>query len=41
MHERNTGVVMLPKLVLHRINQQLKTNGREALQELENSNSQI
>lgn len=40
MYKQNFGVMKLPKLVLHRIDQQLKTkNGK--LQKLENSNSQI
>lgn len=42
MHEQNTGVMKLPKLVLHRIDRQLKTDERQALQEVEKiSNSQI
>lgn len=41
MYEQNLGVMKLPTLVLHRIDQQLKTRGRQALEELENSNSQI
>ena len=41
MHERNTDVTKLPKLVLRKIDRQLKTNGRQALQKLETSNSQI
>lgn len=41
MHERDTDVTKLPKLVLHRVDRQLQINGRQALQELQNSNSQI
>lgn len=41
MNERNIGVIKLPKLVLNRIDRQLQTNERQALQELKNLNSQI
>lgn len=38
MNERNIGVIKLPKLVLNRIDRQLQTNERQALQELKNLN---
>lgn len=41
MYERNSGVIKLPKLVLHRIDQQLKTKERQALQQLQNLKCQI
>lgn len=41
MNEWNIGVIKLPKLVLNRIDRQLQTNERQALQELKNLNSQI
>lgn len=38
MNEWNIGVIKLPKLVLNRIDRQLQTNERQALQELKNLN---
>ncbi|XP_077257727.1 uncharacterized protein LOC143894922 [Temnothorax americanus] len=39
--ERSIDMTKFPKLVLPRIDQQLQTNGRQALQKLNNSNCQV